>query len=106
MGDVPSRKSLLVRPLALKENGSARVWLQVAPEHHRKGYKRTDWASLVLHRQIPSSARAFCSPLELLCTGNQVCDIDSKQILGIFFIGWDGGSNPYFLCSITQLLYK
>lgn len=39
MGDGPSRKSLLVRSLTVKENDPARVWLQAAPEHHGKGYK-------------------------------------------------------------------
>lgn len=70
------------------------------------GTKEHGWASLVLHRQVPSSAIAFCSPLELLDAGNQVCDSDSKQISGIFFIGWDGGSNTYFLFFITQIRYK
>lgn len=40
-GDGPSRNSSLVKPLTAKENGPARAWLQVVPEHHGKGYKRT-----------------------------------------------------------------
>lgn len=39
MGDGPSRKSLLVRPLTVKENGPARVWLQLSLKTTERGTK-------------------------------------------------------------------